>query len=479
LLNQLLETLKTVSENRLKQQNNLENLQSKIDELTEKLDDYINFPLEHWQSKLTKLQQDLSKLAELEAGLVDQKNALANLQNELESAKEQKAQLKETYDRLQAEHQQLTEQLNNLKAQIPEKYDSEEVLESEIAHIEDQIQVLDIAKERAKKELSVQESALNAHKSALNTMSQTLEERKTNLTHKLEQWKNALEKSPFASMQAFESALLTEQNQKAILDEITIHDERKSSLRGSIQALAPKLEKQSPPDLEEINEKLEKANEDYSLAETELNDANHRLKGLTKAQDNIKQIRIEIKEFEDEYKTIGTLSEVLSGQGEGKVSLQRFVQGALLDDVLSYASNRLHKMSKGQFELKRKIEAARRGKASGLDLEVLDNHTGRCRDVATLSGGESFMAALSLALGLSDVVQNYSGGIRLETLFIDEGFGSLDPDALEEVIEVFEHLQSNGRTIGIISHVTELKQQMGKRIDVVKQHNGSSLQLIA
>jgi exonuclease SbcC len=129
--------------------------------------------------------------------------------------------------------------------------------------------------------------------------------------------------------------------------------------------------------------------------------------------------------------------------------------------------------------LVRKEDRAKGNKASGLDLEVEDGNSGKQRSVATLSGGESFMAALSLALGLSDVVQSYAGGIRLDALFIDEGFGTLDQESLDEAIRVLIDLQASGRMIGIISHVTELKEQMALRIEVNGSKMGSSISTIA
>ena len=155
------------------------------------------------------------------------------------------------------------------------------------------------------------------------------------------------------------------------------------------------------------------------------------------------------------------------------------VLSVLLDDVLIQASQRLSIMSKGRYQLIRKEERAKGNKASGLELEVDDAYTGKSRPVATLSGGESFMAALSLALGLSDVVQSYSGGIKLDTLFIDEGFGSLDPESLDLAVRTLIDLQSTGRMIGIISHVTELKSQMGHRVDVTSGRSGSKISVIA
>ena len=136
-------------------------------------------------------------------------------------------------------------------------------------------------------------------------------------------------------------------------------------------------------------------------------------------------------------------------------------------------------MSNGRYQLVRKEDRSKGNKASGLELEVEDGDTGKPRSVATLSGGESFMAALSLALGLSDVVQSYAGGIKLDTLFIDEGFGSLDMESLDAAIRVLIELQATGRTIGIISHVTELKEQMALRIDVTRGAAGSSIKTVA
>ena len=151
----------------------------------------------------------------------------------------------------------------------------------------------------------------------------------------------------------------------------------------------------------------------------------------------------------------------------------------LLDDVLIQASQRLTLMSKGRYQLVRKEDRAKGNKASGLELEVEDSYSGKTRSVATLSGGESFLAALSLALGLSDVVQSYAGGIKLDTLFIDEGFGSLDPESLDLAVRTLIDLQASGRMIGIISHVSELKEQMALRVDVESGRGGSHISVNA
>jgi len=175
----------------------------------------------------------------------------------------------------------------------------------------------------------------------------------------------------------------------------------------------------------------------------------------------------------------GTLSDIASGKTANNVSLQRFVLSVLLDDVLIQATQRLSLMSRGRYLLLRKDQPGKGRGAFGLDLDVEDAYTGKSRSVATLSGGESFMAALALALGLSDVVQAYAGGIKLDMLFIDEGFGSLDQESLELAIRTLMDLQASGRMIGIISHVSELKEQMALRLDVESSYTGSQVKLIA
>jgi exonuclease SbcC len=180
-----------------------------------------------------------------------------------------------------------------------------------------------------------------------------------------------------------------------------------------------------------------------------------------------------LQEAEREYEITGRISEVANGNNADRITFQRFVLAALLDEVLIAASERLRVMSEGRFLLQRTLGPADRRTASGLDLEVHDMYTGTARPVSTLSGGESFLASLSLALGLADVVQTHSGGIHLDTIFIDEGFGSLDPEALELAYRALADLQRGGRLVGIISHVPDLKEQCPARLEVSPGRRGS------
>ena len=185
----------------------------------------------------------------------------------------------------------------------------------------------------------------------------------------------------------------------------------------------------------------------------------------------------EAAQIDAEFRVTGHLAEIANGNNSQRLTFQRYVLAALLDDVLRAASLRLKMMSCGRYLLQRVEEGGDARRAGGLDLEVFDEYTGRARPANTLSGGEGFLASLALALGLTDVVQAYSGGVQLDTLFIDEGFGSLDGEALEMAMQTLAELQRHGRMVGVISHVEEMKREIGLAIEVQASATGSRVRL--
>jgi len=154
--------------------------------------------------------------------------------------------------------------------------------------------------------------------------------------------------------------------------------------------------------------------------------------------------------------------------------LETYIQMRYFDRIIARANTRFMVMSDGQYELKRRLEADNNRSQSGLELDVIDHYNGTERSVRTLSGGESFKASLSLALGLSDEIQSTAGGIRLDTMFIDEGFGSLDEESLQQAMRALAGLSDGNRLVGIISHVAELKEKIDKQIVVTKEKTGGS-----
>lgn len=194
---------------------------------------------------------------------------------------------------------------------------------------------------------------------------------------------------------------------------------------------------------------------------------------LVDLQTNSKKLDSKIKEFT----MVEDLSKIANGTvyGKRRIEFEQFVQASYFDMVIIEANKRLLKMTDNRFLLVRKESSERVSDQIGLELEVIDNYNGKRRDVKSLSGGEAFKAALSLALGLSDVIQSYSGGIVVDTMFIDEGFGSLDTESREQAINTLNQLTDNHKLIGIISHVTELKERIDKKIIVTKSTGGSKI----
>jgi exonuclease SbcC len=185
--------------------------------------------------------------------------------------------------------------------------------------------------------------------------------------------------------------------------------------------------------------------------------------------------------IEAEHRRLVALADVVNGRGQNarRMSLRSYVLAARLDEVAVAATRRLQQMSQGRYSFVHSDAAEPRNKRGGLGLDVLDDYSGQIRPAKTLSGGESFLASLSLALGLADVVAAETGGALLDTLFVDEGFGTLDADALDQVMDTLDELRAGGRVVGVVSHVEELRQRIPVRLRVRKSRTGSTLELTA
>ncbi len=195
-----------------------------------------------------------------------------------------------------------------------------------------------------------------------------------------------------------------------------------------------------------------------------------------RAKENIVLKADALTAVEQKWAWVRALSNTANGNisGKEKIMLETYIQGTYFDRIINRANTRFMAMSGGQYELKRREEALNNRSQSGLELDVIDHYNGSIRSVKTLSGGESFKASLSLALGLSDEIQSSAGGIRLDTMFVDEGFGSLDEESLSQAIKTLASLTDGNRLVGIISHVAELKEKIDRQIVVTKDKAGGS-----
>jgi exonuclease SbcC len=289
----------------------------------------------------------------------------------------------------------------------------------------------------------------------------------------------ALTKHGFAGEEAWRRALLPEQEraefEAGLLEYGNAVQQAKGRLHQAELAVANQPE---PADVAALRSGAEGARFAHTAAITRQADAKNAVAKLGKIKQRLAGIDAKSEGVRRMYETVGVLAEVANGGNPNRVSFQRWVLGVYLDEVLVGASRKLFAMSKGRYQLRRQKDPSGGRRPSGLDLAVFDEFSGTPRPAVTLSGGESFLAALSLALGLAETVQEHAAGVPLETIFVDEGFGALDSDALELAIDALMELQLGGRLVGVISHVPELQQVIPARLEVRGGSGGSSTRFV-
>lgn len=251
--------------------------------------------------------------------------------------------------------------------------------------------------------------------------------------------------------------------------------------KGKKASLENALKEFKEIDLASLNEKSLKLNEHKNDIDETAKSLYSRIDSNKSLVDNISEKRDILKEYDDKYVWLKALSETANGDisGKEKITLETFVQMTYFDSIIRKANIRLLTMSDGQYELVRRSDAETLKKNEGLALDVIDHFNASSRSVSTLSGGESFMASLCLALGLSDEIQSSNGGIKLDTMFVDEGFGSLDGEALDRALSALTSLSQGNRLVGIISHVDVLRDRIDNKIVITKDRTtGSNAQII-
>lgn len=349
-----------------------------------------------------------------------------------------------------------------------------ENLQKEVSNLQDRKKKLPIWEKKVE-ELQNMTQVLGVEKSALEA---TLD----GLQGQLEQLLSELEYDSKEMLQKVinQYSQSKQQLQTAIAEATKAHQEKlveKSVLEG--QLLALKQQKKQTPTiaLAEAAEELQNLRNQKLRLQEQKEQIVSRLENNISGTKKIKEKQKLLEEKEADYGWMKALNDTANGRAneKGKVMLETFVQMAYFERILDYANVRLEVMSGGQYTLLRKKEAENNKSQSGLDLDVIDHYNGSVRPIKTLSGGEAFKASLCLALGMADEIQSSAGGVSLDTMFVDEGFGSLDEESLSQALQVLSSLSSQGkRLVGIISHVDELKQRIPKQIRVTKSKTGYS-----
>ena len=394
----------------------------------------------------------------MEASSQEAAELLGKVNAQKERAADQK-QIEEQEKRLTDEEYKLQEQMKSNKKKV-ERY---QLLQNQIQKIQEQI----ATKREEREKISGQIAALKAE---IDMESKQFEEQQQNLRY--EDWKQA--EIELQNLQTLKRNSQAEYEEAQKNLQKWNGDMRK--LEGKLEQCHKQLENLGEFFVECEQEKKTRLVEQRADYERILKELQLRLATNQKALLNIEQKSKDIIVLEQKWALVKALSNTANGNisGKEKIMLETYVQMAYFERILQRANVRFMVMSEGQYELARSVVAGNNRSQSGLELDVIDHYNGTRRSVKTLSGGESFKASLSLALGLSDEVQSRAGGIRLDTMFVDEGFGSLDEESLEQAIKALAGLTEGNKLVGIISHVGELKERIDRQIIVTKEKAGGS-----
>ncbi|MBC1977808.1 SMC family ATPase [Listeria marthii] len=436
------------------------------------------------QTLAENIQQAKNLTAQIETlqAKVAQKETI---QATLETLKinQNKAEIEKNNIAVQVEnlHQQVqlaAGKLNYLEQSIPADLRDKAVFEHKKNELNTSIQTHIEQAERVDAAFRQAEKATTQLESTLESAQKTILSAQEALQEQREIFKTAMKQNDFSSYDAYKQALMSAEELKSQEEQLADF-ERKRHLAISRQAdLSEKLKDKQKPNIEQLEFVMHEKQQ--QLSQSEENTIKQR-EFVTKRKELIENYQNSIQSVEKaeaNYADIGLLADAARGKNARRLTFERYILAMFLDTIIHRANHRLSKMTSGRFELQRKTEKAKGNVQSGLELEVFDEYTGLTRHVKTLSGGESFKTSLALALSLAEVVQEMAGGISLETMFIDEGFGTLDPESLEAAVECLLETQENGRLVGIISHVPELKERISARLEVTATNHGSTTKFI-
>ena len=447
---------------------------SLIDGFSEDSFDSIQQDLLSQMEQLTALRSDTEQLSK----------TIATNEDKLSGAKE-------TLAKLEMAHKELLDNLHNLEVQISTvqaKIDalSEslpttdvaawhkeiESLASELTDYDEQVKV-------CKANLDSAREVLNAKRGRLETLSAQVQEDTKNLDVLNKDYVESLQ-SISLSEDDFIDALDDYKALDTFRNELHVLDEAFNKAQAVYDAALKHAQSVVEPSDTVSNEVYDAAVEQRDDLVGSLAAWDRETKHIETTLASLETLEQAMGEAREEVTFLSRLNDLANGgeQGFKNVTFERYVLGAILDEVVYAANLRLQTMSRNRYSLERSdYTGGGRGK-QGLDLAVMDAFTGQSRPANTLSGGETFLASMALALGLADVIQSYAGGIHMDTMFIDEGFGTLDPDTLELAMETLVQLQSSGRLIGMISHVPELKTRIPAHLEVTRGDDGSTAKFV-
>ncbi|MDQ0269808.1 AAA family ATPase [Cytobacillus purgationiresistens] len=467
-------------------QSKTETIQDAIQELKQEIElKRPDFADDHSLTLFASIKNQYKEAVHLQNELGKRKNRLTICGKEIEQAELKKnelsLQLKEHTELYSETRITYTEQNANLMRMInaiPEELRSMQAYHHQIETAEKKLSDLRKSLENAQRKFEDAKASFSAEQARVETIGKNVTQMKDALGVERAAFVQRMQKQGFKVYGEYANAKKTEQDIAELDSSIRGYREEVRSVHDRYEELIDLLKGINKPDAEKLQSELQEISQELQSIKEKHTDLTIKKRDNETIATKIQQINTEIQDLEEKYKLIGHLSDMSRGQNTYRITFERFVLASFLDDILREANVRLSKMTSGRYELLRKTDRSKGNVQSGLELLVYDQYTGQERHVKTLSGGESFKASLALALGLADIVQQHAGGVSLETMFIDEGFGTLDPESLEQAIESLIEIQSSGRLVGIISHVPELKERIDARLEVIATKGGSQTKFV-
>ena len=443
----------------------------KISTLLKNLENIINFKANEELLQLKdELKAENTKLTDISKAIQTSEDKIKGLNREIEELSE----LFKNEDEIKQNHLEAKNKIKqfekNVKIELDVFADYYEKIQSQVEDFDNTCNAL----QNNSNELLVRKTRLETeqknNKTNLLEVSKRIESIVDNFTKsKLNKYYITLEMAEediaeLVKLEEFES-------------QINKFEDAKKIIVNTIEKLVEELEEIEQPDLEEGQRKLQNIEFQVNDFIEKVAILNTRLENNKKLYKKIHSEYIELLESSKEIREIIAFSDVVSGKTENRKSLETYVQGYYLDLILVAGTKRLLQMTNDRYRFIRRDEKSKGGGLQGLEIEIHDIYLNSTRIISSLSGGELFLASLALALGLAEVIQNESGGISLETIFIDEGFGSLDAETLDIALTTLIDLQSYGRNIGIISHVSELKERIRPKVEVYSKDNYAKIKM--
>ncbi len=403
---------------------------------------------------------------ELEKRYRESAENIKKIEDALNQQNEKKTAITEELARTQSETAAIEQEVPGDMRSIAKLNLALEEIKRAITDLEEGLKNAERAQELARQALSIAEKEFAV---VTTSLKESLEEQ----DHLKKLLEERLKASGFEDYTHFISMKKSQQESDSLQADITEYYQRLQSLKDMLTRLEEETKALNTQEIGLLEQNYQKLLEEQNLLQEQQNILFSRYSNNTKTLEQLKEIITRLEMLEKKYNIIGELSRIAKGDNPQRLTFERYVLAAYFDEIITAANLRLEKMTGSRYLLQRKEDKSKGRAQQGLELEVFDNYTGKSRHVKTLSGGEGFKASLALALGLADVVQSYSGGISLDTLFIDEGFGSLDPESLDSAIQCLVEIQKTGRLVGVISHVVELKERIKSVLEIILKKEGS------